>query len=158
MLDLRTLASLAMGCLTLASACAEEGNRDSGAGGQPDTGTSTSSGSSNDAGGSSSGGATTGTGGIATGGGGAGGAATGSTGGFPDPFEGYPDWVQRCVQSRHLAQCPSCFTPECIVCTYGTDAEIADTESSCSETPATYAQYCDCAGCDNSADGVCRYP
>ena len=164
------LVSFAIGCLALAAACGEQGNGDgNGAGG---SGSGTSHGgaggqSSGGAGGLTSGGATTGgtggatmggTGGATMGANGAGGAPAGGSGGFPDPFEGYPDWVQGCLASRHLAACPSCLTPECIVCTYGSDAEIAETESNCTETPDTYAHYCDCVSCDNSVDGVCRYP
>lgn len=159
--------SVGLGCLALASACAGQDDGD-GAGGQSGTSHGGAGGhSTGGAGGLTSGGATTGgssgatiggTGGTTMGGNGAGGSPSSSTGGFPDPFEGYPDWVQGCLASRHLAQCPSCLTPECIVCTYGTDAEIAETESTCTETPDAYAFYCDCVGCDNSAGGVCRYP
>lgn len=154
----------------LFAAC-DGGSGPEGTGGQQSTGSGPSDGSTggSSSGGESSGGAPSsgGSGGESTSGGGsstggqAGGGAGGEpagTGGFPNPFEGYPEWVQGCAASRALAQCPSCLTAECIVCTYGTDDEIEETESSCTETAQAYASYCDCASCENSVGGACRYP
>lgn len=47
--------------------------------------------------------------------------------------------------------------PECIVCTYGTDEEIAESEAECTESDSAYAAYCDCASCENTS-GTCRFP
>lgn len=151
-----------VGCFSLASGCGEKGGGD-GSGGQPSTGGQASTGSGpsdGETGGNSSGGAATGgTGGTTSGGaGGVGGAPPGGTGGVADPYEGYPDWVQDCASQRITKPCPSCLDPECIVCTYGTDEEIEDTEAVCSAPSTDYAAYCDCVGCANSMGGVCRFP
>lgn len=148
-----------------ASACGESSDGDAATGGQPSTGSGPSDGNS---GGASSGGTPSGgsggaesggqsSGGASTGGdSGAGGAAPG-TGGTANPFEGYPDWVPACAVQRGIAQCPSCMEPECIVCTYGTDEEIAESEAECTESDSAYAAYCDCASCENTS-GTCRFP
>jgi hypothetical protein len=173
-LSTRLAASLLLvGYCSLIAACGEKNGVDAASGGQPGTGAAPSDGDSGgtssggstggaSTGGASSGGASTGgSGGVSTGGessGGSGGEGPDGTGGAADPFEGYPDWVPACVAQRGIAQCPSCMDPECIVCTYGTDEEIADSEASCTATPDAYADYCDCAGCTNSMGGACRYP
>jgi hypothetical protein len=147
-----------VGCVALASGC---GEKSPGTSGQSGIGSAPSGGSATGGsatGGSATGGSATGGSGGTTGGvSGVGGVPEG-TGGFPDPYEGYPDWVRGCAASRNLAQCPSCLTPECIVCTYGTDEEIEDTESRCTESAQAYADYCDCAACANSVGGACRFP
>jgi hypothetical protein len=120
--------------------------------------------SGNDSGGSATGGSATGgsatggsaTGGSATGGdpGADGGAPPAGSGGTSNPLAAYPDWVPACMQSRHLAPCPSCLDPDCIVCAWGTDEEVAAAGAEC-DSPENYDGACSCgSGCGTGA-GLC---
>jgi len=117
---------------------------DSGSGGSGNDSGSGSSLSGGQSGGSQSGG----TGGSASeggatsdGAGGTGGAGTGGAGGAP----AWPDWVSDCVSFR-AQLCSLCAYPECVMCVYGTDEEIAETGVVCNDTEENYRMYCnDCA-------------
>ncbi len=77
-----------------------------------------------------------GTGGSGTGGSGTGGSGTGSM----------PAWVSSCAESRQrngTEACQSC-GGHCLVCVYGTDAEIEQYGVVCNDTEDNYRRYCSC--------------
>jgi len=121
---------------------------DSNAGGSHSAGSSSSGGSSN--GGSSSGGSSNG--GSSNGGSSSGGKGPGNAGAGGKAQ--WPTWVPQCTAIRG-SLCGNCATPECLVCIYGTDEELASTGVTCDKGEQQYKEYCTCVvtGCPVP----CRY-
>lgn len=108
-----------------------------------DSGGGQSSGGTSSGGGGGSGGAA----GNGTGGPGTGGATGGTSSDGGSPGSGgapaWPSWVYDCVSARQL-RCSVCIRPDCVMCVYGSDAELEQTGVICSEAEADYRDYCNC--------------
>ncbi|HYP98206.1 MAG TPA: hypothetical protein VER96_06005 [Polyangiaceae bacterium] len=107
---------------------------------QPHSGGGNASGGHSSSGGSHSGGGST-SGGSASGGQS---SANAGAGGKTQ----WPTWVGQCQQLR-AAKCGDCNTPDCVVCIYGKDEELASTGANCDEPLRNYKEYCSCnlSGC-----------
>jgi len=95
--------------------------------------------------GSASGGSESGGGHSNSGGSHTGGQSSANAGGGETQW---PTWVGQCQQLR-AAKCGDCNTPDCVVCIYGTDEELASTGVTCDEPLRNYKEYCSCnlTGC-----------
>jgi len=83
--------------------------------------------------------------------GGTGGIGTGGAAGAP----AWPDWVSDCVFFR-AQLCSLCAYPECVMCVYGTDEEIAETGVVCNDTEEHYRMYCSDCGSVSGCPPFCR--
>lgn len=132
-----------------ASGAEELGGQGSGAGSA-----NGGAGSANGGAGSANGGAGSANGGAGNSGAGGSDSAGAPTGGNGSGNAGaagqtqWPKWVSQCGQIRS-ARCGTCYTSDCVVCIYGTDAELASTGVSCDEPLSDYKRYCTCnkSGC-----------
>lgn len=83
--------------------------------------------------------------------GGASGHAGTSSGGAANAGAGgqiaWPNWVDQCLSAQAEKSCGHCTTRDCLVCIYGTDAELASTKVNCNDTVRNYKDYCKCSGC-----------
>lgn len=122
------------------------GSETGGTAGSGGSGGQQTGGSSGTPAGGSSGTPTGGSGATAGSGGASGGSSTGGAGGEGtggDPRSDWPDWVPSCVSMRGQL-CSLCAYPECVMCVYGTDEEIAETGVVCGDTEENYREYCRC--------------